>query len=129
MLEKPSQGSTFISRCCYVSEPEDRSQSRITRNRVHRTVSLLLSLLIKEQNIAIDLSQNERRGAEYIKPVRRLLYDIQKHQVASLSELAEASAPERQILEGIRSAQDVDGRWRSENATWGKARPWEKRLS
>ena len=31
-------------------------------------VAVLLFLLVKEQNIAIDFGQNERRGVEYIKP-------------------------------------------------------------
>ena len=43
------------------------------------------------------LRSNKRRGIEYIKPVQQLLYDIQKHQVAFLSESAEAFAPGRQI--------------------------------
>jgi hypothetical protein len=42
-------------------------------------VALLLFLLVKEQNIAIDFGQNKRRGVEYIKPVRQLLHDMQKH--------------------------------------------------
>jgi hypothetical protein len=105
------QGATTIRRCRYISTPEDRTQTRITRNRVQRTVALLLFLLIKEQNISIDLGQNERRGVEYIKPVRQLLYDIPKHQVAFLSGAAETFPTERQILEDIRSAQEVDGRY------------------
>ena len=55
--------------------------------------------------------------AEYIKPVRQLLHDIQKHQVAFLSESAEASAPDKQILEDIRSAQEVEGRYGKEFKT------------
>ena len=74
-------------------------------------VAVLLFLLIKEQNIAIDFGENERRGVEYIKPVRHLLQDIQKHQVAFLNGSAEASALEKQIEEDIRSAQEVDGRY------------------
>jgi HAMP domain-containing protein len=74
-------------------------------------VAVLLFLLIKEQNIAIDFGQNERRGVEYIKPIRHLLQDIQKHQVAFLNGSAEASALEKQIDEDIRSAQEVDGRY------------------
>ena len=54
-------------------------------------VVVLLFLLIKEQNIAIDFGQNERRGVEYIKPVRQLLHNIQKHQVAFLNGAAETS--------------------------------------
>ncbi len=74
-------------------------------------VAVLLFLLIKEQNIAIDFGENERRGVEYIKPVRHLLHDIQKHQVAFLSGAAEASALEKQIEDDLRSAQEVDGRY------------------
>ena len=74
-------------------------------------VAVLLFLLIKEQNIAIDFGQNERRGVEYIKPVRHLLHDIQKHQVAFLNGAAEASALEKQIEDDLRSAQEVDGRY------------------
>jgi cytochrome c-type biogenesis protein CcmH/NrfG len=101
----------------YISTPEDRTQTRITRNRVPRTVALLLFLLIKEQNISIDLGQNKRRGVEYIKPFRQMLYNIQKHQVAFLSGAAEAFATERQILEDIRSAREVDGRYGKEFRT------------
>lgn len=74
-------------------------------------VAALLFLLVKEQNIAIDFGQNERRGVEYIKPVRHLLHDIQKHQVAFLNGGVEASALEKQIEEDLRSAQEVDGRY------------------
>ncbi|MEO6307424.1 MAG: HAMP domain-containing protein [Nitrospiraceae bacterium] len=74
-------------------------------------VAMLLFLLIKEQNIAIDFGQNERRGVEYIKPIRHLLHDIQKHQVAFLNGAAEASALEKQIEEDIQSAREVDGRY------------------
>lgn len=74
-------------------------------------VAVLLVLLIKEQNIAIDFGENERRGVEYINPVRNLLHDIQKHQVAFLAGSAEASALEKQIEQDIRSAQEVDGRY------------------
>jgi hypothetical protein len=73
-------------------------------------VAVLLFLLIKEQNIAIDFGENERRGVQYINPVRHLLHDIQKHQVAFLNGAIEASALEKQIEEDIRSAQEVDGR-------------------
>ena len=74
-------------------------------------VAVLLFLLIKEQDIAIDFGENERRGVEYIKPVRHLLHDIQKHQVAFLNGAAEASALEKQIEDDLRSAQEVDGRY------------------
>ena len=74
------------------------------------------------------LRPNKRRGIEYIKPVRQLLYDIQKHQVVFLSAAADASAPERQILEDIRSAQEVDGRYGKEFQTThglaGSAEKW-----
>jgi HAMP domain-containing protein len=74
-------------------------------------VTALLFLLVKEQNISIDFGQNERRGVEYIKPVRQLLHDIQKHQVAFLNGGAEAAALEKQIEEDIRSVQEVDVRY------------------
>jgi uncharacterized membrane protein len=74
-------------------------------------VVVLLFLLVKEQNIAIDFGQNERRGVEYIKPIRQMLHDIQKHQVAFLSGAAETSALEMQTEEDIRSLQEVDGRY------------------
>ncbi len=74
-------------------------------------VAVLLFLLIKEQNIAIDFGANERRGVEYIKPVRQLVHDIQKHQVAFLTGSAEAAALENQIEQDIRSAQEMDGRY------------------
>jgi len=74
-------------------------------------VAVLLFLLIKEQNIAIDFGENERRGVEYINPVRHLLHDIQKHQVAFLNGSAEASVLEKQIEQDIRSAQEVDARY------------------
>lgn len=80
-------------------------------------VAVLLFLLIKEQNIAIDFGENERRGVEYINPVRHLLHDIQKHQVAFLNGAIEASALEKQIEEDIRSAQEVDGRYGKELKT------------
>ena len=80
-------------------------------------LAVLLFMLIKEQNIAIDFGENERRGVEYIKPVRHLLHDIQKHQVAFLNGAAEASALEKQIDEDIRSAQEVDGRYGKELKT------------
>jgi hypothetical protein len=68
-------------------------------------VAVLLFLLVKEQNIAIDFGQQGRNGVEYIKPVRQLLHDMQKHQVAFLNGAAEVSALEKQIEEDIRSAQ------------------------
>jgi len=80
-------------------------------------VAVLLFLLIKEQNIAIDFGENERRGVEYINPVRHLLHDIQKHQVAFLNGANEASALEKQIEEDIRSAQEVDRRYGKELKT------------
>lgn len=80
-------------------------------------VAALLFLLVKEQNIAIDFGQNERRGVEYINPVRHLLHDIQKHQVAFLNGGLEASVLEKQIEEDIRSAQEVDGRYGKELKT------------
>jgi hypothetical protein len=56
-----------------------------------------------------------------------MLYDIQKHQVAFLSGAAEAFATERQILEDIRSAQEVDGRYGEEfKTTHGLAGSAEK---
>lgn len=81
-------------------------------------IAALLFLLVKEQNIAIDFGQNERRGVEYINPIRHLLHDIQKHQVAFLNGgVAEASALAKQIDEDIRSAQEVDGRYGKELKT------------
>lgn len=80
-------------------------------------VVVLLFLPVKEQNIAIDFGQNERRDVEYIKPVRQTLCDIQKHQVAFLSGAAETSALEKQIEENIRSAQEVDARYGKEFKT------------
>jgi HAMP domain-containing protein len=80
-------------------------------------VTALLFLLVKEQNISIDFGQNERRGVEYIKPVRQLLHDIQKHQVAFLNGGAEAAALEKQIEEDIRSVQEVDVRYGKELKT------------
>jgi len=74
-------------------------------------VAVLLFLLIKEQNIAIEFGQKERIGVEYINPVRHLLHDIQKHQVAFLTGSAETSALENQIEQDIRSAQEVDSRY------------------
>jgi methyl-accepting chemotaxis protein len=74
-------------------------------------VAVLLFLLIKEQNIAIDFGENERRGVEYINPVRHLLHNIQKHQVAFLNGASETPALEKQIEEDIRSIQEVDGRY------------------
>jgi HAMP domain-containing protein len=80
-------------------------------------VTALLFLLVKEQNISIDFGQNERRGVEYIKPVRQLLHDIQKHQVAFLNGGPETAALEKQIEEDIRSVQEVDGRYGKELKT------------
>ena len=74
-------------------------------------VAVLLFLLIKEQNIAIEFGQKERIGVEYIKPIRHLIQDIQKHQVAFLTGSAETSALENQIEQDIRSAQEVDSRY------------------
>ena len=85
-------------------------------------VAVLLVLLIKEQNIAIDFGENERRGVEYINPVRHLLHDIQKHQVAFLSGSAETSALEKQIEQDIRSAQEVDSRYGKDLKTHIKTR-------
>ena len=91
-------------------------------------LAVLLFLLVKEQNIAIDFGENERRGVEYIKPVRQLLHGIQKHQVAFLNGAAEASALEKQIEDDIRSAKDVDGRYGKEfkttNSLAGLAEKW-----
>lgn len=80
-------------------------------------VAVLLFLLIKEQNIAIDFGENERRGVEYINPVRHLLHDIQKHQVAFLNGAIETPALEKQIEEDIRSIQEVDSRYGKELKT------------
>ena len=80
-------------------------------------VGVLLFLLIKEQNIAIDFGENERRGVEYINPVRHLLHDIQKHQVAFLNGAIETPTLEKQIEEDIRSIQEVDGRYGKELKT------------
>lgn len=74
-------------------------------------VAVLLFLLVKEQNIAIDFGQKERIGVEYIKPIRHLIQNIQKHQVAFLAGSAETSALENQIEQDIRSAQEVDSRY------------------
>ena len=57
-------------------------------------VAVLLFLLVKEQNIAIEFGSQERKGVEYINPVRHLLHDIQKHQVAFLNGSTDASALE-----------------------------------
>ena len=80
-------------------------------------VALLLFLLVKEQNTAINFGQNERRGVEYIKSVRQLLHDIQKHQVVFLNGAAEASALEKQIEEDLQSVQVVDARYGKEFKT------------
>lgn len=80
-------------------------------------VVVLLFLLVKEQNIAIEFGSQERKGVEYINPVRHLLHDIQKHQVAFLNGSAEASTLEKQIEQDIRSAQEQDGRYGKELKT------------
>jgi HAMP domain-containing protein len=80
-------------------------------------VAVLLFLLVKEQNIAIEFGSQERKGVEYITPVRHLLHDIQKHQVAFLNGSAEASTLEKKIEEDIRSAQEQDGRYGKELKT------------
>jgi HAMP domain-containing protein len=80
-------------------------------------VVLLLYFLVKEQNIAIEFGSQERKGVEYITPVRHLLHDIQKHQVAFLNGSADTFALEKQIEEDIRSAQEVDGRYGKEFKT------------
>ena len=80
-------------------------------------VAALLYLLIKEQNIAIEFGSKERIGVEYINPVRHLLHDIQKHQVAFLNGSAETAALEKQIEVDIRSAQEQDGRYGQELKT------------
>ena len=80
-------------------------------------IAVLLYLLIKEQNIAIEFGQQERKGVEYIKPVRQLLHDMQKHQIAFLIGSADAAALEKQIEEDIRSAQLVDARYGKEFKT------------
>jgi methyl-accepting chemotaxis protein len=80
-------------------------------------VAVLLFLLVKEQNIAIEFGSQERKGVEYINPVRHLLHDIQKHQVAFLNGSTDASALEKQIEQDIRSAQEQDGRYGKELKT------------
>jgi len=80
-------------------------------------VAVLLFLLVKEQNIAIEFGSQERKGVEYITPVRHLLHDIQKHQVAFLNGSTDASALEKQIEQDIRSAQEQDGRYGKELKT------------
>ena len=80
-------------------------------------VAALLYLLIKEQNIAIEFGSKERIGVEYINPVRHLLHDIQKHQVAFLNGSAETAILEKQIEVDIRSAQEQDGRYGQELKT------------
>lgn len=96
-------------------------------------VAVLLYLLVKEQNLAIEFGQQERKGVEYIKPVRQLLHDIQKHQVAFLTGSAEASALEKQIEEDIRSTQQVDARYGKEFKTThglaGLAEKWSSTSS
>ncbi len=57
------------------------------------------------------------QGVGYIKPVRQLLHDMQKHQVAFLSGAAEAAALENQIVEDLRSIQEVDARYGKELKT------------
>jgi methyl-accepting chemotaxis protein len=80
-------------------------------------VAVLLFFLVKEQNIAIEFGSQERKGVEYINPVRHLLHDIQKHQVAFLNGSTDASALEKQIEQDIRSAQEQDGRYGKELKT------------
>jgi methyl-accepting chemotaxis protein len=80
-------------------------------------VAVLLFFLVKEQNIAIEFGSQERKGVEYINPVRHLLHDIQKHQVAFLIGSTDASALEKQIEQDIRSAQEQDGRYGKELKT------------
>jgi methyl-accepting chemotaxis protein len=80
-------------------------------------VAVLLFLLVKEQNIAIEFGSQERKGVEYIKPVRHLLHDIQKHQVAFLNGSAETSTIEKQIEEDMRSAQEQDSLYGKELKT------------
>lgn len=80
-------------------------------------VVLLLYFLVKEQNIAIEFGSQERKGVEYINPVRHLLHDIQKHQVAFLNGSTDTTTLEKQIEEDIRSAQEVDGRYGKEFKT------------
>ena len=80
-------------------------------------VAALLYMLIKEQNIAIEFGSKERIGVEYINPVRHLLHDIQKHQVAFLNGSAETATLEKQIEGDIRSAQEQDGRYGKELKT------------
>jgi methyl-accepting chemotaxis protein len=80
-------------------------------------VGVLLFLLVKEQNIAIEFGSQERKGVEYITPVRHLLHDIQKHQVAFLNGSPETSALEKKIEEDIRTAQAQDGRYGKELKT------------
>jgi len=80
-------------------------------------VAVLLVLLIKEQNIAIEFGSQERKGVEYINPVRHLLHDIQKHQVAFLNGSAETAALEKQIEGDIRLAQEQDSRYGKELKT------------
>jgi hypothetical protein len=128
LAEKTLQGSKTIRRCRYISKPEDRTQTRITQNRVQCTVALLLFLLIKEQYSRSTSARTNAGVSHTSKPVRQLLHDIQKHQVVFLSAAADASAPERQILEDIRSAQEVDGRYGKEFKTThglaGSAEKW-----
>ena len=96
-------------------------------------IAVLLYLLIKEQNIAIEFGQQERKGVEYIKPVRQLLHDMQKHQIAFLIGSADAAALEKQIEEDIRSAQLVDARYGKEfkttHALVGLAEKWSSTRS
>jgi methyl-accepting chemotaxis protein len=80
-------------------------------------VAVLLYLLVKEQNIAIEFGSKERIGVAYINPIRHLLHDIQKHQVAFLNGSAETAALEKQIEGDIRSAQEQDGRYGKELKT------------
>ena len=80
-------------------------------------VVLLLYVLVKGQNIAIEFGQQECKCAENIKPVRQLLHGIQMQQVAFLAGSANASALEKQIEEDIRSTQEVDARYGKEFKT------------
>ncbi|THJ24786.1 MAG: HAMP domain-containing protein [Nitrospira sp. CG24E] len=80
-------------------------------------IAVLLYLLIKEQNIAIEFGQQERKGVEYIKPVRQILQNMQKHQVAFLTGSSDASTLEKQIDQDIRTAQEVDARYGKEFKT------------
>ena len=96
-------------------------------------ITVLLYLLIKEQNIAIEFGQQERKGVEYIKPVRQVLHGMQKHQVAFLTGSPDASALEKQIDQDIRTVQEVDARYGKEfkttHALAGLAEKWSSTRS